>query len=369
VEASQPILLAIRRPPVLKIGRSRLITASPQSAVSAMKRLVVFLKYFLFVLIIAIGGVAIHVWRTWDRVYDFPLPDLRASSDPAIIQRGEYLVYGPAHCVECHASSYAEFATLADGKKPALIGGEEFAAPPLGALYSKNLTPDAETGIGRYSDGQIARMMRWSVRPNGRASVRALMPFHNMSNDDTVAIISFLRQQPPVRHEVPANRFTLIGKVLKSFGPAFKPRDTINPPAVSPPSEPTKERGEYLARFVADCVGCHTKLNQVTFSPVGPEFAGGEEQAPLDLPDADKSTWFVTPNITPAKDSALMKFPDRATFVARFKVGGRHYAGSPMPWEAFARMSESDIAALYEFLHSLPPQSGPTGEPTFTKAN
>ncbi|HEX2453397.1 MAG TPA: hypothetical protein VHI99_06830 [Vicinamibacterales bacterium] len=40
---------------------------------------------------------------------------------------------------------------------------------------------------------------------------------------------------------------------------------------------------------------------------------------------------------------------------------------SPMPWEAFARMSVSDIGALYEFLHSLPPQSGPTGEPTFKK--
>jgi hypothetical protein len=62
-----------------------------------------------------------------------------------------------------------------------------------------------------------------------------------------------------------------------------------------------------------------------------------------------------------------MKFPDRETFVARFRVGGRHYPGSPMPWEAFARMSVSDIGALYEFLHSLPPQSGPTGEPTFKK--
>jgi hypothetical protein len=85
-------------------------------------------------------------------------------------------------------------------------------------------------------------MMRWSVRPNGRASARVLMPFHNMSDDDTVAIISFLRQ-PPVRHEVPANEFTLIGKVVKSFAPTFKPRDTINPPAVAPPSEPRKERG------------------------------------------------------------------------------------------------------------------------------
>jgi hypothetical protein len=64
-----------------------------------------------------------------------------------------------------------------------------------------------------------------------------------------------------------------------------------------------------------------------------------------------------------------MKFPDRTTFVARFKVGGRHHDGSPMPWEAFSRMSETDVAALYEFLHSLPPQNGPTGEPAFKKTD
>jgi len=334
-----------------------------------MEKLIVVLKYLAFILLIVVTAATVYVWRTWDRVYDIALPDIHASSDLAVIQRGEYLVFGPAHCAECHSSSYAEFQTLAEGKKPVLMGGVEFAAPPLGKIYSKNLTPDPETGIGRYSDGQLARMMRWSVRPNGRASVRMLMPFHNMSDDDVVAIISFLRQQTPVRHQVPANEFTLIGKIVKSFAPPFKPRNTINPPAVAPPVAPTKERGEYLARYVSNCAGCHTNVNDVTLSPAGPEFAGGEVMAPVDLPDADKSVWFVTPNLTPAKNSALMKFPDRATFVARFKVGGRHHAGSPMPWEAFARMSETDIAALYEFLHSLSPQPGPTGEPTFKKQN
>src|SRR5262249_34740661 len=176
-----------------------------------------------------------------------------------------------------------------------------------------------ETGIGRYSDGQIARMMRWSILPSGRASVRPLMPFHNMSEDDVVAIISFLRQQKPVRHVVPKNEFTLIGKVIKSFAPAFKPRDSINPPAVAPAKAPTKERGEYLARYVGNCIGCHTNLDDMTFAPVGPEFAGGEVMSPANLPGADKETWFVTPNLTPSKGSALLKFPDRATFVARFK--------------------------------------------------
>ena len=146
------------------------------------------------------------------------------------------------------------------------------------------------------------------------------------------AIISFLRQQPPVRNDVPANEFTLIGKVIKSLAPTFKPRepDTVQPPATSPPEQMTVERGRYLANYVSNCVGCHTDLSDTTFAPIAPEFAGGEVMGPANTSDADPKVWFVTPNLTPLKGSGLMKFPDRATFIARFKVGGRHYPGSPM---------------------------------------
>jgi hypothetical protein len=99
----------------------------------------------------------------------------------------------------------------------------------------------------------------------------------------------------------------------------------------------------------------------------GPDFSGGFEMEPAPLAGVDPTVWYRTPNITPAPGSALMKFPDRDTFVARFERGGRQYAGSPMPWEAFARMATEDIAALYEFLHSLEPQAGASGEYTLEK--
>ena len=160
-----------------------------------MKRTIIrtFQAAILLVVLLA-SAFAVYVWRTWDRVYDeFPVPDVRASSDPAVIARGEYLVYGPAHCVECHSSSFEEFQKVVNGEKVPLQGGTRFEAPPLGAVYSKNLTPDPDTGIGRYTDGQIARMMRYNVRPDGRASIAPMMPFHNMSDEDMIAIISFLR--------------------------------------------------------------------------------------------------------------------------------------------------------------------------------
>jgi mono/diheme cytochrome c family protein len=160
-----------------------------------------------------------------------------------------------------------------------------------------------------------------------------------------------------------------MGKVVKSFVGVAKPRSAIDPPRTAPPPAATRERGEYLARYVTNCVGCHTSRNPNTFVATGPDFAGGFEMEPALLPGVDRTVWFRTPNMTPAAGSALTKFPDRDTFIARFQKGGRQHAGSPMPWEAFARMTTEDVAALYVYLHSLPPAEGPSGEPTFKKAD
>ena len=312
-------------------------------------------------------AAAIYVARSWDRVWSLPEPDLHASADPAIIKRGEYLVYGPAHCVECHVSSSDEVERAADrGTRPALAGGMRFAAAPLGEMYSRNITPDIETGIGRYTDGQIARMLRSSVRPDGRASVRLLMPYGDMSDADIVAILSYLRAQPAVSHRIPDNEWSIVGKVVKSFAPVFQPRTEVHP-ASEPPQGPTAARGEYLARSVANCAACHTARSPVSFAAIRPEFAGGNEMEPAERAGVDRRVWFRTPNLTPAAGSALSKFPDRDTFIARFQRGGRQHPGSPMPWEAFGTMSADDLTALYEFLHSLPSQKGPTGDPRFRK--
>ena len=333
-----------------------------------MKGLRWWLKTVGILLLALVGVIAIYVLRTWDRTYAAPLPDdIHASTDPAIVAKGEYLVYGPAHCVECHGTSFDSLSRLADGVKVPLSGGLRMPMGPLGAVYSQNLTPDKETGIGRYSDADFARMMRWAVRPNGRSTVEPMMPFGNMSRDDLIAILSFLRAQPSVRNRVPENEWTTMGKVVKSVSPVFKPRQTINPPATAPPSQMTKERGEYLARYVSNCVGCHTPRDPTTFSATGPDFTGGFELEPLPVADADPKVYYRSPNITSKEGSALMKFPDRETFVARFQRGGRQYAGSAMPWEAFARMSTEDLGAIYEFLRGLPPLDGPSGDPAVRK--
>ena len=317
------------------------------------KRILRWLGILIAVLIVVAVGAAAYVALSWNRVYDAPMPQVQASTDPAVIARGEYLVNGPAHCVQCHAASTDALQKLAAGERVPLSGGIRIPLGPLGFVYSKNLTPDSETGIGRYSDAQIARMMRWAVLPDGHATLEPLMPFGNMSDDDLVAVISYLRAQPPVRNAVPANEWTTLGKAVRTFSPVFKPRASINPPATAPEQAPTKERGEYLARYVANCVGCHTPRDQMTFAATGPEFAGG-----MEFRD-DPNVWFRTPNLTPAPGSGLTDFPGREFFVARFQRGGREHATSPMAWESLARMTPEDIGAIYEFLRTLQPQDGP----------
>lgn len=317
------------------------------------------LAWSVFVGLLAGLSLTIYVWRAWDRTWDVPFPDLHASTEPAIVARGEYLVLGPAHCAACHMSSTLEYArSVQSGARPAMAGGRPFNRPPLGTLYSKNLTPDRETGIGRYTDAQIARMLRHGVRPDGRASIPLLMPYWEMSDEDVVAVISYLRAQPPVRREVPESRWTPLGKVIRSFMAVAQPYTKGHPPRVAPHAEPTIARGRYLALSVADCSLCHTSINPLTGEP-GQPFTGGDALEPIPVEGVDMSRWFNPPNITPLIGSALRRFPDRAAFVARFKIGGRKYDGSPMPWEAMSQLSAEDVGAIYDFLRSIPPGGEP----------
>ena len=325
------------------------------------------LRTVLLLLLAAALLLALYVSRNWNRQWDeVPTPNLHATRDPKVIALGKYLVAGPAHCAECHTGSIEEYERSFSGKAlPVLAGGFPFPLGPQGnlaTLYSKNLTPDPQTGLGRYSDPQIARMLRHGVRPNGLASIPQLMPYGDMSDEDIVAIISYLRTLLPVRRDVHGNDWTLLGKVMKSIVPAAKPRMDVHPPRISPPQQMTAARGEYLANSVSDCVGCHTPFNEMTGALTGPLFSGGNALDPGRFPGVDATIKFRPPNITPLAGSALMKFPDRATFIARFKNGGRKFEGSPMPWEAFAQMTPEDVGALYQYLITVPPAGAPAPE-------
>src|SRR5262245_26416077 len=101
----------------------------------------------LLLVVLAVGAAFAAIQLRWKRTFEAPYPSTTASQDPAVIERGRYLVYGAAACVACHIPR-EQWDALNKGDTPPLSGNHLFRLP-FGDLYSRNLTPDADTGIGR----------------------------------------------------------------------------------------------------------------------------------------------------------------------------------------------------------------------------
>lgn len=297
-------------------------------------------------LLLLIVTFLLYIQFSGVKKFDAPYPEITASSDSAIIARGKYLVYGPAHCADCHGDMSKKDAIDA-GEIIALSGGWELPIEPI-VLRAPNITTDKETGIGRYTDQEVARVLRHSVHPDGTINF-PLMPFQEMADSDIQAVISFLRSQAPVKNEVARSEPTFLGKALMRAG-LLKPLQASNTPPATIKIDSTVEYGAYLANSVANCVGCHTKRDLTTGGFIGEPFAGGFIM-PADA--LSKGYSFITPNLTPDATGRMYDWNVDA-FITRFK-GGRVVETSPMPWGPFSRMDSIDMIAIYKYLTSLPP--------------
>ncbi len=300
-------------------------------------------------LLAATGAATVNL--RYDRTFDVPDVEVLASTDSAVIARGAYLAYGPAHCAYCH-NSPDKWQALERGERIPMSGGNVFDIG-IAKITSPNLTPDKETGIGNVSDARLARMLRHNVRSSGVAAV-PFMEFQNLSDEDLIALLSYLRSQPAVRNQVPARQFSLIGKTVMSF--VIKPSSPVGTPLAKSPAEaPTVERGEYLVNSVANCAGCHTKRSQMDGSYQAPHLSGGTAMA------GEDGKLYTPPNITPdPKTGHIVEWSEDA-FVARFRAGPVNGTGSHMPWNAFARMSDDDLRAIYRYLKTVPATENETG--------
>jgi mono/diheme cytochrome c family protein len=127
------------------------------------------------------------------------LPKARAET-PA--ERGHYLVV-VAGCNDCHTPGF--FFGKPDPDK--YLGGSDvgFEIPGLGVFNGRNITPDKETGLGAWTDEQIATAITTGARPDGRhlAPIMNYPAFVNMTKEDVAAVVAYLRTVPPVHNKVP----------------------------------------------------------------------------------------------------------------------------------------------------------------------
>ena len=308
---------------------------------STLKR---FLKWTGLILLLVIGAIVALVYARHDRTFEAPYPDIAASTDSAVIAHGEYLVNGPAHCTGCHTDKQHEAAYLR-GEAVPMHGGYDFVLP-FGHVYSRNITNHPEKGIGRLTDGEIARTLRYGVGSDGRAIID-FMPFYMLSDEDLRAVISYLRTVPGDPNDPPRTEFDFIGKALMAF--AIEPMGSLDAPRPSAVKrDSTAAYGDYLANSVANCAGCHTQRDLTTGAFVGERFSGWSGMEGMN------GTFFNTPNLTPHPTTGRMAEWNFDTFRNRFRAGPVQ-PDSPMPWVNFARFSDDDLKALWAYLQGLAP--------------
>ena len=311
-----------------------------------MKKFKKILKWTGITILSIVTIFVILVLVLQNRKFSAPYPgNIHASTDSTVIARGKYLAFGPAQCSGCHSPETNQQRINAGEKLP-LIGGFVFDLP-IGQVYSRNITPDEETGIGKLPDSVIARSLRYGVDRNDYA-LMDFMPFHNLSDEDLTAVISFLRSQPPAKNKVPEDHFNFLGKSVRAF--LIKPVGPNGEVARSVKQDTTAEYGSYLTHYIANCRGCHTNRNMMTGAYTGPDFAGGLKFES----SAKDGAYTMSPNLTPDQETGRITGWTEDQFINRFRMP-KVISISEMPWDQFRNMTDSDLKAIFNYLKTLKP--------------
>jgi len=302
-----------------------------------MKKILRFLKWTGLILLSILITVSVLTASRQNLKFDAPYPAIRASGDTAVIAKGKHLVNAIAHCMDCHSRTNSD--SLLNLDKDVPLSGSVAFKLPVGTIYSANITSDPVYGIGRYDDRQIARVLRYGVHPDGTA-VYDFMPFHNLSDEDLTAVISYLRTQKPIPLKKQENQLNAIGNMVKAF--LVKPVGPSEMIEQKVQKDSSAAYGKYLVMSVANCSGCHTKRS-LSGEFTGALLAGGIPMGGGHVP----------PNLTPDSSSRLFGWTEQI-FINRFRMG-KIYPDSEMPWNSFKRMDDIELKAIFKFLQTIKP--------------
>lgn len=264
------------------------------------------------------------------------------ASAQASLERGRYLA-AAGGCVSCHTG---------DGDDAVAFAGGRALATEFGTFYAPNITPDPDTGIGNWSDGDFLNALTKGVSPSG-ADYFPAFPFTayaGMSREDALAIKAFLFSLPPVRqpnrnHELAWYLDTrLAAKAWKWLW--FRPAGFTPDPA----HDADWNRGAYLVRHLGHCGECHTPRNALGALRADREMAGNPAG-----PEDRK-----VPNITPQEPDGIgdWSMSDIETFLEIGMLPDGDFAGSGMGQvidDNTSQLTAEDRHAIAVYLRSLPP--------------
>jgi mono/diheme cytochrome c family protein len=224
------------------------------------------------------GLLALAVWLAASWLLRLAVnrgPAQRVLAPPAQIERGRYLA-AAADCAACHT---------ADGGPP-LAGGAPLNSP-FGTIHGTNITPDAETGIGRYTAKEFFHAMTRGEARDGRQLYPAMpyVSYRTMTREDSDAIYAYVMNQPPVRLANPENsmRFPYnIRSGINLWNLFFA--DAAAVPA-STGADPEWQRGRYLVEVLGHCGECHSPRGALGQVDRNHSFAGNTSLGRLAAPD------------------------------------------------------------------------------------
>lgn len=309
---------------------------------------------FVGLVALVFAACAIYVGTRQHLTFNPPYPQIAASTDTTVIARGRYVVRDLVGCAGCHGEP-AHMTEAAEGTDIPLSGGFTFQIPP-GTFHARNITPDSSTGIGAFSDGALARALRYGVGNDGRALL-PFMEFQNLSDQDLQAVISYLRAQPPVHNVVPPHEFNLLGMVVMATVLANPVGPRATPPHETPRGA-TVENGRYLVESVVMCGSCHTQRDMKTGAFIGPHLGGSHGFGDADV----AGNFWSPPNITCDPETGRLAHLSEDDFITRFRAG-RLLPHSPMPWQNFRELADDDLRAIYRYLKTVPPVHNDVGPP------
>lgn len=295
--------------------------------------------------LLAVAITATIGWRPFLGPRARPLTDRRFEPAPARLERGEYLVRNVAGCLFCHS----EVDTSVEGlpvKAGAAGAGRPFTAEDMPWLVASNITSDAGTGAGSWTDDMLARAIREGVGHDGRA-LFPMMPYHNyrmMSDEDLAAVVTYIRSLPAVSRRHPATEIPFPPGPLINAVP-----EPVTGEVPEPDTSTPERRGRYLATL-ASCADCHSPRTEQGDYIAGMDFAGGNvlkyEGA---RPERAASNLTPSPNGIPYYDEHL--------FIEVIRTGRARarQISDVMPWGHYRDMTDEDLKAIFAFLRTLAP--------------
>jgi mono/diheme cytochrome c family protein len=260
-------------------------------------------------------------------------------SQTEALARGEYLTRA-ADCTACHtAPGGVDFA-----------GGREFVLP-FGKLYSPNITPDAATGIGGYTDNEWVAMLREGVARGGRHLYPA-MPYTSytqMTREDALLVKTYLMSLAPVHQPPRENRIRFPfnqrwGMIAWNW--INNPDQRFAPDATR---SAAYNRGAYLVNALGHCQQCHTPRNFMMGLKTSKAFAGAQQDG-----------WLAY-NLTSDGKTGLGGWTDSqlAQYLSTGHTAGRGPAAGPMAQaveNSLRYLTPSDIGAMITYLRAIPGQ-------------